>query len=108
MADSPIPHASASAGLTHASILQNRLHAIGEARLLLASNVSHDSLNSCDRRASLSSAFYVFRRDVRLHPAYQWGRELNDGWMIDKLQGCRQLMDRHGDRHKEIWITEIG
>ncbi len=44
---------------------------------------------------------------MSVHP-YQWGRELNDGWMIDKLQGCRQLMDRHGDRHKEIWITEIG
>ena len=42
-----------------------------------------------------------------VHP-YQWGRQLNDGWMIDKLQGCRQLMDRHGDGQKEIWITEIG
>ena len=44
---------------------------------------------------------------MSVHP-YQWGRQLNDGWMIDKLQACRQLMDRHGDQHKEIWITEIG
>ena len=44
---------------------------------------------------------------MSVHP-YQWGRQLNDGWMIDKLQACRQLMDRHGDKHKEIWITEIG
>jgi len=44
---------------------------------------------------------------VSVHP-YQWGKQLNDGWMLDKLQGCRQLMDRHGDSRKEIWITEIG
>ena len=44
---------------------------------------------------------------MSVHP-YQWGRQLNDGWMIDKLQACRQLMDQHGDKHKEIWITEIG
>ncbi|MHB8864323.1 MAG: cellulase family glycosylhydrolase [Pirellulaceae bacterium] len=44
---------------------------------------------------------------MSVHP-YQWGRELNDGWMVDKLQGCRELMDRYGDEHKEIWITEIG
>jgi hypothetical protein len=44
---------------------------------------------------------------MSVHP-YQWGRQLNDAWMIDKLQGCRQLMDRRGDGHKEIWITEIG
>ena len=44
---------------------------------------------------------------MAVHP-YQWGRELNDRWMIDKLQACRRLMDRHGDRHKEIWATEFG
>ena len=44
---------------------------------------------------------------MSVHP-YQWGRQLNDGWMIDKLQACRQLMDKHGDSHKEIWITEVG
>lgn len=44
---------------------------------------------------------------MSVHP-YQWGRQLNDGWLIDKLQACRQLMDQHGDKHKEIWITEIG
>ncbi len=44
---------------------------------------------------------------MSVHP-YQWGRQFNDGWMIDKLQECRQLMDRHGDSRKEIWITEIG
>jgi hypothetical protein len=44
---------------------------------------------------------------MSVHP-YQWGRQLNDGWMLDKLHACRQLMDRHGDSHKEIWITEIG
>jgi hypothetical protein len=44
---------------------------------------------------------------MAVHP-YQWGRQLNDGWTIDRLQACRQLMDRHGDRHKEIWATEFG
>ena len=44
---------------------------------------------------------------MSVHP-YQWGRELNDRWMVDKLQQCRRLMDRHGDRHKEIWATEFG
>jgi hypothetical protein len=44
---------------------------------------------------------------MSVHP-YQWGRQLNDGWMIDKLQACQQLMDKHGDSHKEIWITEVG
>jgi len=44
---------------------------------------------------------------LSVHP-YQWGRQLNDGWMLDKLQNCRQWMDQHGDAHKEIWITEIG
>jgi hypothetical protein len=44
---------------------------------------------------------------ISVHP-YQWGRQLNDGWMLDKLQACRRLLDRHGDKHKGIWITEIG
>jgi hypothetical protein len=44
---------------------------------------------------------------MSVHP-YQWGKEFNDGWMIQKLEACRRLMDEHGDRGKEIWITEIG
>jgi hypothetical protein len=44
---------------------------------------------------------------MAVHP-YQWGRQLNDGFNVDRLQACRQLMDRHGDRHKEIWATEFG
>ena len=44
---------------------------------------------------------------MAVHP-YQWGRTFSDGWMLEKLHGCRQLMDRHGDGHKEIWATEFG
>ena len=42
-----------------------------------------------------------------VHP-YQWGREFNDRWMVDKLQSCRKLLDRFGQTSKPIWITEIG
>lgn len=44
---------------------------------------------------------------MAVHP-YQWGKELNDDWMREKLRGCRDLMDRQGDADKEIWITEQG
>ncbi len=44
---------------------------------------------------------------MSVHP-YQWGRHFNDGHMADKLRACRELMERHGDRNKEIWVTEIG
>ncbi len=44
---------------------------------------------------------------MSVHP-YQWGRQFNHGWMVQKLQACRDLMDRHGDKDKEIWITEFG
>ena len=44
---------------------------------------------------------------LSVHP-YQWGKQLNDGWMLEKLQACRDLMDKHGDEHKQIWITELG
>jgi len=44
---------------------------------------------------------------MSVHP-YQWGTQLNDGWMRERLEGCRALLDRHGDADKEIWITEQG
>jgi hypothetical protein len=44
---------------------------------------------------------------MSVHP-YQWGNQFNDGWMVSSLQACRDLMDRHGDQHKEIWLTEFG
>ena len=44
---------------------------------------------------------------MAVHP-YQWSHAFNDGWMLDRLHGCRHLMDRHGDGQKEIWATEFG
>ncbi|MBI3920167.1 MAG: hypothetical protein HY318_02020, partial [Armatimonadetes bacterium] len=44
---------------------------------------------------------------MSVHP-YQWGAQFNDGWMIDKLEACRKLMDEYGDHQKEIWLTELG
>jgi len=44
---------------------------------------------------------------MSVHP-YQWGARFNDGWMLDKLQNCRRLMDEFGDAGKEIWLTELG
>jgi hypothetical protein len=42
-----------------------------------------------------------------VHP-YQWGREFNEGYMVDKLRSCRELLDRFGQTNKPIWITEMG
>lgn len=44
---------------------------------------------------------------MAVHP-YQWGDEFNDEWFRIQLQNLRELMNRHGDRHKPIWLTEIG
>lgn len=44
---------------------------------------------------------------MAVHP-YQWGDEFNDEWFRASLQGLRALMNRHGDFHKPIWLTEIG
>ncbi len=43
---------------------------------------------------------------MAVHP-YQWGRQLNDGFMIDKLGACRQLMIGTATTQGEV-ATEFG
>ena len=44
---------------------------------------------------------------MAVHP-YQWGDEFNDEWFRIQLAELRDLMNRHGDCHKPIWLTELG
>lgn len=44
---------------------------------------------------------------MAVHP-YQWGDEFNDEWFRIQLEDLRALLNRHGDAHKPIWLTEIG
>lgn len=44
---------------------------------------------------------------MALHP-YQWGTTFNDGWFTAKVASIRDVLDRWGDRHKPIWLNELG
>lgn len=44
---------------------------------------------------------------MAVHP-YQWGDTFNDEWFALQLRNLRDLMKRHGDGHKEVWLTELG
>lgn len=44
---------------------------------------------------------------MAVHP-YQWGTEFNDEWFVKQLLDLREMMDKQGDQHKEIWLTEFG
>lgn len=44
---------------------------------------------------------------MAVHP-YQWGDEFNDEWFVSQLVSLRAIMNRHGDSHKPIWLTELG
>ena len=44
---------------------------------------------------------------MAVHP-YQWDPVFNDEWFVSQMASLRALMNRHGDSHKPIWITEMG
>ncbi|MDH7480923.1 MAG: glycosyl hydrolase [Armatimonadota bacterium] len=44
---------------------------------------------------------------LAVHP-YQWGDIFDDRWFNSQLRDLRQLMQKWGDGHKEIWLTELG
>ncbi len=44
---------------------------------------------------------------MSVHP-YQWGERFDDAWFIEQLTALRHLMNRYGDTHKPIWLTELG
>ncbi|MCL6588666.1 MAG: endo-1,4-beta-xylanase [Firmicutes bacterium] len=44
---------------------------------------------------------------LAVHP-YQWDDIFDDRWFISQLRDLRQLMQKWGDSHKEIWLTELG
>ena len=41
------------------------------------------------------------------HP-YQWGDTFDDEWFSAQLRDLHQLMTKHGDGGKEVWLTELG
>ena len=44
---------------------------------------------------------------MSVHP-YQWAERFQDQWFVDQIAGLRRLMNRYGDAHKPIWLTELG
>ena len=44
---------------------------------------------------------------MAVHP-YQWGDTFNDEWFCGELRSLHRLMEKYGDGHKEIWLTELG
>ena len=44
---------------------------------------------------------------MAVHP-YQWGDTFNDAWFAVQLRDLHRLMEKYGDGHKEIWLTELG
>ncbi len=44
---------------------------------------------------------------MAVHP-YQWGDVFDDAWFVSQLADVRAVMNRHGDSHKPIWLTELG
>ncbi len=44
---------------------------------------------------------------MAVHP-YQWGDTFNDDWFVSQLVELRRTLNKHGDPHKPIWLTEFG
>lgn len=44
---------------------------------------------------------------MAVHP-YQWGDSFDDEWFVRQLTDLHRLMEKWGDGHKEIWLTELG
>ena len=44
---------------------------------------------------------------MAVHP-YQWGDTFNDEWFVGQLTDLHRQMEKYGDGHKEIWLTELG
>ena len=44
---------------------------------------------------------------MAVHP-YQWGDTFDDEWFVSQLRDLHLLMQKWGDGHKEIWLTELG
>lgn len=44
---------------------------------------------------------------MAVHP-YQWGDTFDDQWFCSQLRDLHSIMEKWGDGHKEIWLTEFG